>query len=91
MNKTDFVKLIADHAGLTAKDSAKFLDAFEAVTTDVLSKGDTISLVGFGSFSVTDRAARTARDFRTGQSVTVPVSKAVKFKAGQKLKTAING
>lgn len=90
MNKVDFIRLISEKAELTAKDVSKFLDAFEESVTESLAKGEDITLVGFGAFSVVERAARTARNFRTNGSIVVPPSKAVKFKAGQKLKDAVN-
>lgn len=89
MNKTEFVKAIADEAGLTIKDSGTFVDAFVEVTKRSLSKGDSITLVGFGSFEVVERKARPGRDFKTGEMINVPASKTVKFKAGKTLKDSV--
>lgn len=89
MNKVDFVKAIADKAGLTIKDSNSFLDAFVEVTKEVLAKGEEISLIGFGTFEVAERSARPGRDFKTGKMIEVPASKMVKFKVGKNLKEAV--
>lgn len=89
MNKIDFVKAIADKAGLTIKDSNSFLDAFVEVTKEVLAKGEEISLIGFGTFEVAERSARPGRDFKTGKMIEVPASKMVKFKVGKNLKEAV--
>lgn len=90
MNKSELVKAMSDVAGLTVKDSSKLLDAFITVTTEALANGDTISLIGFGNFSVSERCARTARNFQTQETIEVPASKSVKFKAGKILKDAVN-
>jgi DNA-binding protein HU-beta len=90
MNKSELVKAMSEEARLTAKDAAELLDAFVHVTTKALSKGDTIALVGFGNFSVSERSARTARNFRTKEIIHVPASKSVRFKVGKGLKEAIN-
>ncbi len=90
MNKTELVKAMAEEADLTSKDAAKLLDAFIKVTTDVLGKKDELALIGFGTFSVAKRSARTARNFRTHELIDVPESFAVKFKAGKNLKERVN-
>lgn len=89
MNKVEFVKAIADEAGLTVKDSGAFVDAFIEVTKQSLAKGDPIVLVGFGSFDVVERKARPGRDFKTGKMIDVPASKTVKFKVGKTLKDSV--
>lgn len=89
MNKTELIAALADKAGLNKRDAEKALNAFTDVVTDTLIKGDKVQLVGFGSFEVKDRAARTARNPRTGDELTVPASKAPIFKAGKALKEAV--
>ncbi len=89
MNKTELIAALAEKAGLNKRDAEKALNAFTDVVTDTLIKGDKVQLVGFGSFEVKDRAARTARNPRTGDELTVPASKAPIFKAGKALKDAV--
>ena len=89
MNKTERSAALAEKAGLNKRDAEKALNAFTDVVTDTLIKGDKVQLVGFGSFEVKDRAARTARNPRTGDELTVPASKAPIFKAGKALKEAV--
>ena len=89
MNKTELIAALAEKAGLNKRDAEKALNAFTDVVTDTLIKGDKVQLVGFGSFEVKDRAARTARNPRTGDELTVPASKATIFKAGKALKDAV--
>ncbi|MDR2681688.1 MAG: HU family DNA-binding protein [Holosporaceae bacterium] len=90
MTKNELAKAISEESGFTIKDATKFLDAFVDVTTDALSRGNDVALVGFGTFSRAERSARTGRDFRTGQSVEISASKTVKFKIGKNLKEAVN-
>lgn len=90
MNKAELIKSIAEKAELTAKDAAKFLDAFLATTTETLASGDTVALIGFGTFSQSQRAERTARNFQTKEMMNIPASKSVKFKVGKVLKDAVN-
>ena len=89
MNKTELIAALAEKAGLNKRDAEKALNAFTDVVTDTLIKGDKVQLVGFDSFEVKDRAARTARNPRTGDELTVPASKAPIFKAGKALKEAV--
>ncbi len=89
MNKTELIAALADKANLNKRDAEKALNAFTDVVTETLIKGDKVQLVGFGSFEVKDRAARTARNPRTGDELTVPASKAPVFKAGKALKEAV--
>lgn len=91
MNKADLINAIADKAELSKKDAELALKAFIDVTTEALSKGDKISLVGFGTFEVSERAARTGRNPKTGEAMEIASSKAPKFKAGKPLKEAVNG
>ncbi len=90
MNKTELVAAIADQAELSKKDAEKALKAFVDVITDELKKGEKIQLVGFGSFEVTERAAREGINPLTKKPMSIPASKAPKFKAGKALKDAVN-
>ena len=90
MNKTELVAAIAEKTELTKKDSEKALKAFIDVVTEELKKGEKVQLVGFGTFEVATREARTGRNPRTGAEMTIPASKAPKFKAGKALKDMIN-
>jgi DNA-binding protein HU-beta len=90
MNKTELVAAIAEDAGLSKKDAEKALKAFtDAVTAELKKKGK-VQLVGFGTFEVSERAARTGRNPQTGAEMKIPASKAPKFKAGKALKDSIN-
>jgi len=88
MNKTQLVDAIAAKSGLTKADAKKALDAFIDVTAETL-KNDKIQLVGFGTFSVAERAARTGRNPRNGQEIKIEAKKLVKFKAGADLESKV--
>lgn len=90
MNKTELVAAMADKAGLTKKDADAALKAFTEVIEETLKAGDSIQLVGFGTFEVAKRAERTGRNPQTGAEMVIPASKAPKFKAGKALKDALN-
>ena len=90
MSKTDLIAQVAERACLTKKDSAAAVDAVFTAITTALTQGDGLSLTGFGSFAVSERAAREAKNPRTGEKIAVPASKAVKFKPGKALKDAVN-
>jgi len=90
MNKTELIAAIADKAELSKKDSEKALKAFVEVVTEELKKEHKIQLVGFGTFEVSSRSARTGKNPRTGEVVEIAACKAPKFKAGKALKDAIN-
>lgn len=90
MKKVELVEAIAEKAGLTKADAGRALDATFAAITDALVRGDKISLVGFGTFSVSERAARTGRNPQTGAVVEIAARKAAAFKAGSALKDALN-
>ncbi len=90
MNKTELVAAIAEKTELSKKDSEKALKAFVDVVTEELTKGEKIQLVGFGTFEVSERAAREGRNPQTGKTMTIAASKAPKFKAGKALKDAVN-
>jgi DNA-binding protein HU-beta len=85
MNKAQLIDAIAGESGLTKADAKKALDAFVKTTTDALKQGDRVALVGFGSFSVSERNARTGRNPQTGKPITIEAKKVVKFKAGSEL------
>ena len=86
MNKTELVAAIADKTELSKKDSEKALKAFIDVVGEELKKGEKIQLVGFGTFEVTERAARTGKNPQTGKEIKIAACKAPKFKAGKALK-----
>ena len=90
MNKAELVAAIADKTELSKKDAEAALKAFTDVVAEELKKGEKIQLVGFGTFEVSERAARTGRNPRTGAEMEIPASKAPKFKAGKALKDMIN-
>ena len=90
MNKTELVAAIADKTELSKKDSEKALKAFIDVVGEELKKGEKIQLVGFGTFEVTERAARTGKNPRTGEAIQIAASKVPAFKAGKALKDAVN-
>ncbi|MDI3526638.1 MAG: DNA-binding protein HU-beta [Tenuifilum sp.] len=85
MNKAQLIDAIAAEAKLTKADAKKALDAFIKTTSDALKKGDRVALVGFGSFSVAQRNARTGRNPQTGKPINIQAKKVVKFKAGSEL------
>ena len=90
MNKTELVAAIADKAEISKKDSEKALKAFIDVVSEELVNGGKIQLVGFGTFEVSERAAREGRNPQTGKTMKIEACKAPKFKAGKALKDAIN-
>ena len=90
MKKVELVEAVAEKAGLTKADATRAIDAtFEAIT-EALANGDKITLVGFGTFGVSQRAAREGRNPRTGATVQIAARNAVSFKAGSALKDAVN-
>lgn len=90
MTKADLVNAIAEQAGLSKADSEKALKAFTDTISDALKKGDKVALVGFGTFSVGERAARTGKNPQTGAQINIPAAKVPKFKAGKALKDSVN-
>ncbi len=90
MNKAELIDAMASHGGITKADAKKALDAFVETTGSALKKGDRISLVGFGSFSVSKRAARTGRNPQTGKEIKIAAKNVVKFKAGSELSSTVN-
>ncbi|HAC31732.1 MAG: HU family DNA-binding protein [Treponema sp.] len=90
MNKSELVDAIAKDTGLTKKDSEAAVKAFVEAVSKALSKGDDVQLVGFGTFSVGKRAARTGRNPKTGETIKIKASKSPKFKPGKALKDKVN-
>ena len=90
MNKAELIGSIADKSGLSKADAGRALDAFVDSVTGALSSGDRISLVGFGSWSVDKRDARTGRNPRTGEEIQIAAKNVVKFKPGAGLSEAVN-
>lgn len=90
MNKTELITAIADSAEISKKDSEKAVKAFIDVITEELKKGEKVQLVGFGTFEVSERAAREGRNPQTGKTMKISACKAPKFKAGKALKDAVN-
>jgi DNA-binding protein HU-beta len=90
VTKTELVNAIAEKSGLSKSDSEKALKAFVETVTDVLKQGDKIAMVGFGTFSVGDRAGRVGKNPQTGAAINIPAAKVPKFKAGKALKDAVN-
>lgn len=89
MNKSELIGSIAEKTGLSKKNSEKALNAAVDAITEALKGGDKVQLVGFGVFETKSRAARTARNPKTGESIQIPASKAAQFKPGKALKDAI--
>lgn len=90
MKKSEIVDALAEKAGLTKSDAGKAYDALIEVFTEELKKGNKISIVGFGTFAVSERAAREGRNPRTGETVQIAARRAVTFKPGAALKDAVN-
>lgn len=89
MNKAELISAIAAKSNLTKVDSKKALDAFISVAGETLKNGDRLTLVGFGSFSVTERNARSGRNPRTGATIQIEAKKVVKFKPGAELEEMV--
>ena len=90
MNKNDLIAVVADSAGLTKADAARAVNSVFDSISGTLAKGTEVRLVGFGTFSVANRAASKGRNPRTGEPINIPASKQPKFKAGKALKDAVN-
>jgi DNA-binding protein HU-beta len=85
MNKAELISAIAEKAGMTKVDAGKALDAMMDTTIEALKKGEKVTLIGFGTFSVYERAARKGRNPRTGKTIKIAAKKLPKFKAGAKM------
>ncbi|ERS91370.1 MULTISPECIES: HU family DNA-binding protein [Halomonas] len=90
MNKSELIEAIAASADIPKASAARALDAMVDTVTDSLKKGDSVSLVGFGTFQVKERAARTGRNPQTGQPIEIKAAKVPSFKAGKALKDSVN-
>lgn len=90
MNKSELIDAIAESADISKAAAGRALDGFVGSVTDTLKNGGQVSLIGFGTFSVKDRAARTGRNPQTGQTIEIAASKIPGFKAGKALKDAVN-
>ncbi|PYB79666.1 HU family DNA-binding protein [Pseudomonas soli] len=90
MNKGELIDAVASAADVNKVKAARILNAFIEAVTDALKSGDTVTLVGFGTFAVTDRPARTGRNPQTGAKLKIPPAKKPGFKAGAHLKKAVN-
>jgi DNA-binding protein HU-beta len=91
MNKSDLIAAVANATGTSKADAGSTVDATFDAIANALKSGDSVQLVGFGNFSVADRAAREGRNPSTGETIQIAASKAPKFKAGKGLKDAVNG
>ena len=90
MNKAELVAAVAEKAEISKKDAEKALKAFTDVVAEGMKKGDKVQLIGFGTFEVSERAARVGRNPQSGKEMKIPASKAPKFKAGKALKDMVN-
>ena len=90
MNKAELIELVGSKTNLSKSDAGEAVEAVFKGIQQTLQNGDSVTLVGFGTFSVSERAARTGRNPRTGEAITIPASKSPKFKAGKALKDALN-
>jgi DNA-binding protein HU-beta len=89
MNKQELISVISGKSGLTKAEAKKGLDATIEAVSEALKTGDRVALVGFGSFSVTEREARTGRNPQSGAEITIPAKKVVRFKPGAELSSGI--
>ena len=90
MNKSDFIKAVAASAGTTQKEANEVLNATLDTIREVLKSGDTVNFLQFGTFKISNRAARTARNLQTGKEIKIPARKLPVFKASQALKDLVN-
>lgn len=91
MNKTELIDALAAKCDLSKAAAGRAVDGLTEIISETLGKGDSISLIGFGTFSVGERAARTGRNPKTGEALNIAAAKTPKFSAGAKLKAAVNG
>ena len=91
MNKSELIEAMANEASLSKKDAEAALNAYTDVITEALKKGDKVTLVGFGTYEVRKRAARTGKNPQTGEAIKINAAKVPAFKPGKALKDAVNG
>ncbi len=91
MNKGDMITLVSTKAGVTKKDTKEVVDALIELVGDVLKEGEDLQIAGFGTFKVTERAARQGRNPKTGEAIQIAASRSPSFKAGKALKDKVNG
>ncbi len=89
MNKSELVEAVADQADLSKADAGRAVDGIIAAITNAMSKGEDVAMIGFGTFTVRDRAARSGRNPQTGETIQIAASKVPAFKAGKALKDAV--
>ncbi|MBV5317250.1 MAG: HU family DNA-binding protein [Desulfobulbaceae bacterium] len=85
MNKNELITHIAEASDISKEEASRALDGFISAVTDTMEKGDSLTLTGFGTFSVSERAARVGRNPQTGNAINIPAKKVVKFKVGKNL------
>lgn len=90
MNKAELIEAVAEQADLSKADAGRAIDAVVATVTDALAKQDDVALIGFGTFTVRERAARSGRNPQTGETIQIKAAKVPAFKAGKALKDAVN-
>ena len=90
MNKAELTDAVAARANISKSDAGDAVDAVFDSIASALANGESVSLIGFGTFSISNRAARTGRNPRTGETIQIAASRAAKFKAGKALKDAVN-
>lgn len=90
MNKSELIDAMAEAADISKSKAGQALDGMVAAITDAMKKGDTVSIIGFGTFSVRERSARTGRNPKTGEAIQIAASRAPGFKAGKAFKDAVN-
>jgi DNA-binding protein HU-beta len=90
MNKSELIDALSKDSGLTKSDAEKSINSFISIMGSTLKKGDDVTLVGFGSFSVKKTAGRSGRNFKTGAAINIPPRKSVRFKPGKNLKDSVN-
>lgn len=90
MNKSELIEAVAEQAEMTKAEAGRAVDAIVATITDTMSKQEDVSLIGFGTFTVRERAARTGRNPQTGEAIQIKAAKVPAFKAGKALKEAVN-
>ncbi len=91
MNKGEMITLVAAKSGVSKKDAKEVVDAMVELVGDVLKEGDSIQIAGFGTFKVSERAARQGRNPKTGETIEIAASRSPSFKAGKALKDKVNG